>query len=76
MLICFATQGQTQTIPLGEPGTNWENLEAGVRGGTFYMASISNPKSFNATVAKETSTTLITSHVMAGLVDENHSLAR
>lgn len=69
--ICFAAQGQIQTIPLGEPGTNWENLEAGVQGGTFYMASISNPKSFNATIAKETSTTLITGHVMAGLVDED-----
>ena len=33
-----------KVIPLGEPGTEWADLEPGVAGGTFHIASPSNPQ--------------------------------
>jgi len=58
-------------VPLGVAGTAYENLQPGVRGGTFYIADISNPKKWNHVTAHETSTTEYTSQMFKGLTDLN-----
>jgi peptide/nickel transport system substrate-binding protein len=60
-----------KVIPLGEEGTAYEELEPGVRGGTMYVAAISDPKKWNSVTAHETSTTQYTSIMLRGLVDIN-----
>jgi peptide/nickel transport system substrate-binding protein len=41
--------------------------EVGTRGGRLIISTIANPKSFNPIIAKETSTTSITSYIFEGL---------
>ncbi len=60
-----------KVIPLGVPGTPYAKLSPGVRGGTFYAASISNPKKWNDVTAHETSTTMCTGMMLRGLVTLN-----
>jgi len=43
--------------------------EIGKYGGTLMLSSISDPKTFNSVVAKETSSTLITGFIFEGLVE-------
>ena len=43
--------------------------EVGKYGGTLMLSSISDPKTFNSVVAKETSSTFITGFILEGLVD-------
>ena len=54
-------------VNLGVDGSGYENLQPGVRGGTFYIASISNPKKWNHVTAHETSTTQYTGEMFEGL---------
>lgn len=58
-------------IPLGEEGTAYENQEPGVRGGTMYVATISDPKKWNVVTAHEVSTTQYCNMMLRGLVDLN-----
>jgi len=58
-------------IPLGVEGTPYDFLEPGLRGGTMYISTIGDPKKWNHTTSKETSTTLYTSQMMAGLTNQN-----
>jgi len=68
----YATQpADAKIIPLGEEGTAYENQEPGVRGGTMYVASISDPKKWNVVTAHETSTTQYCYMMLRGLVDIN-----
>jgi len=81
LLLAFSTLAVAQgydTMPadakiinLGVAGSPYENLQPGVRGGTFYIASISNPKKWNMVTAHETSTTQYTSQMFKGLTDIN-----
>ncbi|MEA3356055.1 MAG: ABC transporter substrate-binding protein, partial [Candidatus Bipolaricaulota bacterium] len=66
-----AMPADAKIIPLGEAETAYENLEPGVEGGTFYIASISNPKKWNDVTAHETSTTQYTHQMFRGLTDIN-----
>jgi peptide/nickel transport system substrate-binding protein len=66
-----AQPADAKIIPLGVAGTAYENQEPGVRGGTFYCASISDPKKWNYVTAHETSTTQYTNMMLRGLVDNN-----
>jgi peptide/nickel transport system substrate-binding protein len=66
-----AQPADAKIIPLGEEGTAYENQEPGVRGGTMYVASISDPKKWNSVTAHETSTTQYTNMMLRGLVDTN-----
>src|SRR3990167_2973541 len=43
----------------------------GKYGGTLVFSTISDPKSFNDIIAKETSTTLVTNHIFEGLTMTN-----
>ena len=68
----YATQpADAKIIPLGVAGTSYENQEPGVRGGTMYVASISDPKKWNVVTAHETSTTQYCNMMLRGLVDIN-----
>jgi len=58
-------------VPLGVAGTDYAALEPGVRGGTVYVGTISNPKKWNAVTAHETSTTQYTNIMQPGLVNLN-----
>ena len=81
LLLAFSTLALAQgyaTMPedakivdLGVAGSPYENLQPGVRGGTFYIASISNPKKWNHVTSHETSTTQYTSQMFKGLTDIN-----
>jgi peptide/nickel transport system substrate-binding protein len=51
-------------VPFGEPGTGYDELELGVRGGTFNYSMIASPKTFNQEVADETSSISVTSRIM------------
>ena len=55
-------------LPLGVEGTGYEELEPGVRGGTLYVSTISNPRKWNDVTAHETSTTAYTNQMLRGLV--------
>lgn len=41
-------------VPLGVPGTLWEDFEVGVRGGTIRSAMTSNPRTFNPIMVRDT----------------------
>ena len=56
-------------IPLGVEGTSYEHLEPGIRGGTFYASSISEPKGWNSVTSHEDSTSQYTNIMMRGLID-------
>ena len=81
LLLAFSTLALAQgyaTMPedakivdLGVAGSPYENLQPGVQGGTFYIASISNPKKWNHVCSHETSTTQYTSQMFKGLTDIN-----
>ena len=58
-------------IPLGVEGTPYASLQPGVRGGTIYISDFTDPKKWNNTTSKETSTTLYTSQMMSGLTNQN-----
>ncbi len=45
--------------------------EIGTHGGELVLSTISDPKSFNPILAKETSTTIITNHIFEGLTRTN-----
>lgn len=45
--------------------------EIGTHGGELVLSTISDPKSFNPIIAKETSTTTITNHIFEGLTRTN-----
>jgi len=49
----------------------WAQLEPNKYGGHIVMATTSDPKSYNDILAKETSTTLVTSHIFEGLTRTN-----
>jgi peptide/nickel transport system substrate-binding protein len=55
--------------PVGVAGTVYEDLELGVRGGTFTLSNIEDPKGWNAHTAHETSTTFFTTRMSRGLVE-------
>jgi len=59
-------------LPIGVAGTPYADLELGKQGGTIYISQISNPKSWNANTAHETSTTWYTSRMNLGLVNLDH----
>ncbi len=56
-------------VPLGVEGTSYAHLEPGAPGGTLSVASITDPKSWNAVVSNENSTTQFTNMMLRGLVD-------
>lgn len=58
-------------VPLGVAGTAYENLQPGVRGGTFYIADISNPKKWNYVTSHETSTSEYGLQMFKGMTDLN-----
>ncbi len=58
-------------VPLGVAGTAYENLQPGVRGGTFYISDISNPKKWNLVTAHETSTSEYGYQMFRGMTDIN-----
>lgn len=58
-------------VPLGQEGTPYADLQPGVRGGTLYTSTISNPKKWNAVTAHETSTTAYTDKMFMGLTTTN-----
>ena len=58
-------------IPLGQAGTPYAKLQPGVRGGTLYTSTISNPKKWNPITAHETSTTAYTDKMFMGLTTNN-----
>jgi len=60
-----------KVVPLGEPGTVWQNLDPGVRGGTFRSAMFGNPQTWNPLAAVETATTTVTNLLYHGLVTLN-----
>ena len=62
-------------VPLGVEGTSYAHLEPGTPGGTLSVASITDPKSWNAVTSNENSTTQFTSMMLRGLVtiDPNNS---
>ena len=60
-----------KVLPLGEPGTVWQDLEPGVRGGTFRSAMFGNPQTWNPLTATETATTTVTNLLYHGLVALN-----
>jgi ABC-type transport system substrate-binding protein len=60
-----------KVVPLGEPGTLWENLTVGKYGGDLVISQISPPKTFNHHIAQETSSTDITLMLHAGLTEDN-----
>ncbi|MGC9530442.1 MAG: ABC transporter substrate-binding protein [Candidatus Bipolaricaulaceae bacterium] len=59
------------TVPLGEAGTPWENLEVGKPGGYLVIGTWNNPKTFNHHIAQETSSTDVTSRLFRGLTEVN-----
>ena len=68
----YATMpADAKIIPLGEAGTPYADAQLGVRGGTFYCATISDPKKWNDVTAHETSTTDYTGLMLRGLVTTN-----
>ncbi len=75
-IIAFA-QGYTtmpkdaKIIPLGKAGTPYAKLQLGVRGGTLYTSTISNPKKWNPITSHETSTTAYTDKMFMGLTTDN-----
>ncbi|RLE37645.1 hypothetical protein DRJ12_02550, partial [Candidatus Acetothermia bacterium] len=58
-------------VPLGQEGTPYADLQPGVRGGTLYTSTISNPKKWNYVTSHETSTTDYTAKMVIGLVTNN-----
>ncbi len=56
-------------VPLGVEGTSYAHLEPGTPGGTLYVSSIVDPKSWNSVTSNENSTTQFTSMMLRGLVD-------
>ncbi len=59
------------TIPLGIEGTSYAHLESGVRGGTLTVATIHEPKSWNAVTAQDQETLRYTNIMMQGLLDRD-----
>jgi len=55
-------------VPLGVAGTPYEDLEPGVRGGTFYCASIKEPITWNPVTLRGASNRQYTNLMMRGLV--------
>jgi len=70
LTLIFAGVAQTQTILGPEDGERYKP-KVGRIGGTLQLSTIADPKSFNAVMAKETSTTAITGRVFEGLTREN-----
>ena len=59
-------------VELGVEGEGYENLEPGVRGGTFYMSTFgSGPKKWNDVTAHETTTTRYTNQMFRGLMSSH-----
>jgi peptide/nickel transport system substrate-binding protein len=56
-------------VPLGVAGTSYAHLTPGVRGGTMYVATISNPKKWNIVTSHETSTSQYGYIMWPGLVN-------
>jgi len=56
-------------VPLGVEDTSYAHLEPGTPGGTLFVASITDPKSWNAVTSNENSTTQFTNMMLRGLVD-------
>ena len=56
-------------VPLGVEGTSYAHLEPGTPGGTLSVASITDPKSWNAVTSNENSTRQFTNMILRGLVD-------
>jgi len=70
-----AQPADAMIVPLGVAGTPYADLEPGVRGGTMYVATISDPKKWNYVTSHETSTTQYTSIMLRGLVDNDPTFA-
>jgi peptide/nickel transport system substrate-binding protein len=58
-------------FPIGIPGTVYEDMELGVRGGTLTMSTNEDPKGWNNCTAHETSTTAFTSKQHSGLISND-----
>jgi len=58
-------------VPIGVAGTVYETMELGVRGGTYNVANIEDPKGWNHHTSHETSTTWFTNRMTAGLMNSN-----
>jgi peptide/nickel transport system substrate-binding protein len=58
-------------VPIGVAGTVYETMELGVRGGTYTLTGIEDPKGWNHQTSHETSTTWVTNRMTAGLVNAN-----
>ena len=59
-------------LPIGVAGTQYENLELGVRGGTYNDWSLEDPRTWNNHAAQETSTTQFTNWMLRGLTNLDH----
>jgi peptide/nickel transport system substrate-binding protein len=55
-------------LPLGVEGTDYSELEEGVSGGILYVVVKNDPKSWNGTIAAETSTGWVTNRMHRGLL--------
>jgi len=55
-------------FPLGVAGTEYAELEEGTPGGTLYVAVKNDPKSWNGTIAAETSTGWVANRMHRGLL--------
>ena len=59
-------------VPIGVAGTLYEDMEFGLQGGTLYVASLEDPKGWNASTASATSTRWFTNRQHRGLVNLDH----
>ncbi len=65
----LAAQADIEVIPLGVPGTFWEDFELGVRGGQIIHAMISNPRTFNPIVADDTASWWVPERTQMPLIE-------
>jgi peptide/nickel transport system substrate-binding protein len=58
-------------LEFGVAGSPYADLEPGIRGGTMYISTFTNPKKWNDVTAHETSTTTYTNQMGRPLVNRN-----
>lgn len=58
-------------VPLGVPGTLWEDFEVGVHGGTIRSTMIANPRTFNPIMVRDTASGWLGARMQEPLVRRN-----
>ncbi|MCD5416579.1 ABC transporter substrate-binding protein [Candidatus Bipolaricaulota bacterium] len=60
-----------KVVPLGVPGTLWEDFEVGVHGGTIRSSMISNPRTFNPIMVRDTASGWLDDRMQEALILRN-----